>query len=209
MSLGADVGGCPIVAILRGVEPDEVVAHCEALLRGGVRVVEIPLNSPDPLVSVTRAASAMIGRMLVGAGTVLTVKAVEAVGAAGGGFVVSPNVNLEVIRKAINLDLGTFPGFATATEAFAAIDAGARWLKLFPAATYGPGHLKAIKAVLPPDVRVLVVGGVGPGQMAEWRAAGADGFGLGSELYRPGQTPEETLEKAAAAIRVAGAQATI
>ncbi len=196
MTLEQAQAECPLVAILRGVEPEEIVAIGEALHAAGIRAMEIPLNSPRPLDSIARAAGLLAGRMAVGAGTVLTHNEVDAVSAAGGVFTVSPNVDPAVIARAIQLGLTPLPGFATATEAFAAIAAGARTLKLFPAASYGPGHLKALSAVLPKDVRIFPVGGVGPAQMAEWRAAGAAGFGLGSELYRPGQTVDEILEKA-------------
>jgi 2-dehydro-3-deoxyphosphogalactonate aldolase len=194
---------CPLVAILRGVAPDEVIAHTEALFAGGVRAVEIPLNSPMPTESIRRAAAELGARMAVGAGTVLTHAAVDEVSAAGALFVVSPNTDLGVIARTAQLGLSPLPGFATPSEAFAAIGAGARLLKLFPASTYGPGHLKALKAVLPPEVRLYPVGGVGPAHMAAWREAGAAGFGLGSELYRPGQSPEETFEKAKACVAAA------
>jgi 2-dehydro-3-deoxyphosphogalactonate aldolase len=200
MMLEGALEACPLVAILRGVRPPEVVAICEALHEAGLRAVEIPMNSPAPLESVALAARALAGRMTIGAGTVLSAAVVDEVMAAGGLFVVSPNVDPEVIGRANRLGLGALPGFATASEAFTAIAAGARRLKLFPAATYGPGHLKALKAVLPPEVGVFPVGGVGPGQFADWRAAGASGFGLGSELYRPGQGARETLERAAACV---------
>ncbi len=196
MTLEQALGQCPLIAILRGVEPGEIVAIGEALHAAGIRAMEIPLNSPRPLDSIARAAGLLAGRIAVGAGTVLTHEEVDAVSAAGGVFIVSPNVDPAVIARAIQLGLTPLPGFATATEAFAAIAAGARTLKLFPAATYGPSHLKALSAVLPGDVRIFPVGGVGPAQMADWRAAGAAGFGLGSELYRPGQTAAETFEKA-------------
>ena len=200
MTLDQALGLNPLVAILRGVEPGEVVGHCEALFSAGIRAVEIPMNSPDPLGSIALAVAAVGGRMAVGAGTVLTVEAVDGVKAAGGVFMVSPNVDTAVIAHALAAGLDTLPGFATASEAFSALAAGTRRLKLFPAATYGPGHLKALKAVLPKDVGVWAVGGVGPAQMADWQDVGAAGFGLGSELYRAGQTPEDTAAKARAAV---------
>lgn len=138
-----------VVAIIRGVRPDEVLAVGEALHAAGVRVVEVPLNSPEPFDSIKRLAGAFEGRLFVGGGTMLTVEDVEAVAAAGGRLMVSPNVNPAVIRRAVEKGMTPFPGFATATEAFAAIQAGARHLKLFPASTYGLNHLKALKAVLP------------------------------------------------------------
>jgi 2-dehydro-3-deoxyphosphogalactonate aldolase len=181
---------CRLVAILRGVKPAEAVAIGEALFVAGVRAVEVPLNSPDPLQSISALARAFEGRMLVGGGTVLRPTDVEAVAAAGGRLIVSPDTNLTVIDRAVSMGLEAAPGFATASEAFAAVGAGARALKLFPASTYGPAHLKALKAVLPPQVTVLAVGGVGPAAFESWRSAGANGFGLGSELYRAGDTAD-------------------
>ncbi len=189
----------PLVAILRGVRPDEVVAIAESLFAAGLRLVEVPLNSPRPLESIA-ALRQMEGRMVWGAGTVLTSDQVEAVADAGGRMIVSPNTNPAVISRTVELGLESLPGFATATEAFAALAAGARRLKLFPAASYGPDHLKALKAVLPLEADVIPVGGVGPDQMAAWTAAGARGFGLGSDLYRPGMSAGEVGLRATAAI---------
>lgn len=189
----------PLVAILRGVRPEEVLDHAEALLAAGIRIVEVPLNSPLPFDSISRLA-AMADRMVSGAGTVLTVADAERVVVAGGQIIVSPNTDAEVIRCAVALGAVPLPGIATATEAFAALAAGARVLKLFPAATYGPGHLKALGAVLPADAVLVPVGGVGPAQMADWWAAGARGFGLGSDLYKPGMTPAEVQTRAEAAV---------
>ena len=196
MTLDEALAEAPIVAIIRGVRPDEVLAIADALYVGGVRVVEVPLNSPDPLTSIQALAEAYPGRMVCGAGTVLSVEDVESVRAAGGEIVVSPNTRPEVIRRTVELGMESLPGFGTASEAFEGYAAGARRLKLFPAATYGPGHVKQLKAVLPRDSTVLAVGGVGAGDMATWRAAGTDGFGIGGEIYRPGQSAEETLQKA-------------
>ncbi len=196
MNLDAALLECPVVAIVRGVRPDEVLDHAAALYEAGVRGIEAPLNSPNPLESVRLLAEAFGARMVVGAGTVLTVNQVEDVAAAGGRLIVSPNTVPQVIARAVALGLDPAPGFATATEAFAAIAAGARHLKLFPAATYGPGHLRQLKAVLPADVVVWAVGGVGPDNLAEWWTAGARAFGLGGELYRAGQSVAETATKA-------------
>ena len=190
----------PIVAILRGVKPDEVEAVAEALHRAGVRIVEVPLNSPDPLASIAALSRAFAGRLICGAGTVRTTAEVAAVAAAGGQIVVSPHVDPMVIRATLEHGLVPIPGFSTPTEAFSAIAAGARYLKLFPASTFGPGHVSAIGAVLPREVRVIAVGGVGPADMPAWWAAGARGFGLGSDLYRPGRGPEEVFERARAAV---------
>ncbi|MDD3838457.1 MAG: 2-dehydro-3-deoxy-6-phosphogalactonate aldolase [Phenylobacterium sp.] len=197
MRLQEALAECPVVAIVRGITPDEAVAHAEALFAAGVRGIEVPLNSPEPFESIRRLAEAMAGRMAVGAGTVLRPQDVNAVQEAGGTIIVAPNTNVTVIRRALELDLDPAPGFATATEAFAAYEAGARHLKLFPAATYGLVHLRQLSAVLPPDVVVWAVGGVGAETMAEWRAAGAGAFGIGGELFRPGQSVEETAQKAA------------
>jgi 2-dehydro-3-deoxyphosphogalactonate aldolase len=196
MTLDEALAASPVIAILRGVRPDEVVAHGQALFDAGVRAIEVPLNSPDPRVSVAALASALGDSCLCGAGTVLTVAEVEAVEAAGGRLIVSPNIEPAVVERSVALGLASLPGIATATEAFHALDAGARHLKLFPAATYGPAHARQLGAVLPADVTLLAVGGVGPTDMAAWWDAGVRGFGLGSELYRPGQTVAETAARA-------------
>jgi 2-dehydro-3-deoxyphosphogalactonate aldolase len=175
----------PLVAILRGVRPDQVLGIGNLLYESGIRIIEVPLNSPDPFTSI--AALAACGRpdWTIGAGTVLNVDDVHRTKEAGGRLVVSPNSDVEVIRCAVQLGLQVMPGFATATEAFQAIHAGAKHLKLFPAATYGPRHLKALLAVLPHDVHVLPVGGIVASDIATWLAVGAGGFGFGSELFRP------------------------
>jgi 2-dehydro-3-deoxyphosphogalactonate aldolase len=190
----------PLVAIVRGVRPEEVLDVAGALYDGGIRIVEVPLNSPDPLDSIRRLA-AMQGVMVWGAGTVLNVEQVEAVVAAGGTVIVSPNTDAAVIRRSVELGAVPLPGFATATEAFTALAAGARGLKLFPAATYGSGHLKGLAAVLPPEAVLMPVGGVGPDNMAEWWQAGARGFGLGSDLYKPGMSAAQVGGRAEAAVR--------
>jgi 2-dehydro-3-deoxyphosphogalactonate aldolase len=186
----------PLVAILRGVKPEEAVAMAEALYEAGIRIVEVPLNSPDPLASIKAIAEAYGREMVVGAGTVLSIDRVIAVAEAGGRIIVSPDTRPEVIRTALKEGLTPLPGFGTASEAFQAYDAGARWLKLFPAATYGSGHIKALKAVLPADAIILAVGGAGASNLGEWWDAGARGFGLGSDLYKAGQSVSETAEKA-------------
>ena len=203
MTLDGALMDCPVIAILRGIKPDEAVAHVKAIHDAGIRVVEVPLNSPDPLESIARLAVAFGDHMVVGAGTVLTEAQVDAVHAAGGKLIVSPNVDVGVIRRTVALGLWSAPGFATASEAFSAIHAGAQHLKLFPATTYGPGHLKQLQAVLPSDVTVVAVGGVGATNMSEWRMAGAKAFGIGGELYRPGQSVIETSGRAAKVVAAA------
>lgn len=205
MTLDDALAECPVVAIVRGVRPDEALDHAQALFDAGVRGVEVPLNSPDPIDSIRKLAQAFGDRMAVGGGTVLTAERVEAIAAAGGRIVVAPNTSRSVIGRAVALGLDPAPGFATATEAFSALDAGARHLKLFPAATYGPGHLRQLKAVLPSAAMVWAVGGVGPDSMADWWAAGARAFGLGGEIYRAGQAVGETAAKAARVVAAARA----
>lgn len=197
----------PIVAILRGVKPDEVVAVAGALVAAGVRAIEVPLNSPDPLESIRRLCEAYGDVALCGAGTVLTPQAVDEVAAVGGKLIVTPNTDPEVIARAVALGLTVMPGFATPSEAFAAVKAGARALKLFPAGAFGPGHIKAVRDVLPKDVLVYAVGGVGAANIEPWRAAGVAGIGVGGELYRPGYSAQEVSEKAAALVAAWNAQA--
>lgn len=203
MRLAEAIAHSPVVAIVRGVTPAEAVDIAQAVYDGGIRAIEVPLNSPEPLESILLIAEAFEGRMAVGAGTVLTPDKVDAVKEVGGTIIVSPNTDAEVIRRAVELGLDPAPGFATPTEAFVAVEAGAKYLKLFPAVSFGPAHVKQVLAVLPKDVEVWAVGGVGPWSMAEWWAAGARGFGLGGEVYRAGQTPDETREKAKAAYEAA------
>jgi len=189
---------CPLIAILRGVRPDEVEAIGEALFDAGVRIIEVPLNSPDPLDSIARLSARFDGRALIGAGTVLQVGQVEGVRAAGGQLVVSPSTNPQVIAATVAAGMVSCPGYFTPSEAFTALDAGAHALKLFPAEAASPAVVRAQRAVLPNEARVVVVGGIAPGDMAPWLAAGADGFGLGSGVYRPGQTADETRTRAQA-----------
>ncbi|BBD96757.1 2-dehydro-3-deoxy-6-phosphogalactonate aldolase [Sphingobium amiense] len=187
---------CPLVAILRGVAPEEVESVGEALVGAGIGLIEIPLNSPRPLESIERLAGALRGRALVGAGTVLTLGNVRDVAAAGGQIIVSPNSDPAVIGATREAGLISLPGFSTPSEAFAALGAGATALKLFPAEAASPKILGAIRAVLPREVAVLPVGGIEVDSMAPWLAAGASGFGLGSSLYRPGRSAEEVGAKA-------------
>jgi 2-dehydro-3-deoxyphosphogalactonate aldolase len=187
----------PLVAILRGVRPQEIVSIGEALYEAGVRAVEVPLNSPEPFESIALLADAFEGRLISGAGTVLSVSDLYEVMQAGGRIAVAPNTDRDVIRRAIEKNILPMPGIATATEAFAAYHAGARYLKLFPASTYGVEHAAALRAVLPRDAVVFAVGGVKREHMPAWWRAGARGFGIGSEIWRPGQTAEETRARAA------------
>lgn len=182
---------CPLVAILRGVKPDEVEDIGEALVSAGFTLIEVPMNSPDPLDSIARLAKRFEGRAVIGAGTVLREAQVAEVEAAGGTMIISPNANLKVIAASAARGLVSLPGIFTMSEAFAALDTGATALKLFPAEAASPNVLKAMRAVLPKDARVLPVGGIAPDTMAPWRAAGAPGFGLGSALYKPGMTAAE------------------
>jgi 2-dehydro-3-deoxyphosphogalactonate aldolase len=174
-----------VVAILRGVQPARAVETGGVLHDAGIRVIEVPLNSPDPFASIAALVTSFGTDCLIGAGTVLDTESVTRTHAAGGRLVVAPNCDPAVIRKALDLGMQVMPGIATATEAFNAIRAGATQLKLFPAATYGPRHLQALRAVLPATVRLYPVGGVGAADVPAWLAAGADGFGFGSELFRP------------------------
>lgn len=187
---------CPLVAIIRGVTPDEAEAIGDALCEGGIRIIEVPLNSPQPLVSIERLATRLGDRALIGAGTVLAAGQVDEVRSAGGELVVSPNTNLDVIAAGVAAGMVSMPGFFTPSEAFAALPAGAHALKLFPAEGSSPAVVKALRAVIPRDVPLLVVGGVTSQTMRPWLEAGADGFGLGSALYRPGQSAADTIEKA-------------
>lgn len=192
------LGECALVAIIRGVTPDEAADIGEALYAAGIRIIEVPLNSPDPLVSIARLARALGERALVGAGTVLHFDEVTRVHDAGGRLIVSPNTKPEVIEAAAAAAMVSLPGYFTPSEAFRAIDAGAHGLKFFPAEAATPAVVKAQKAVLPNEVPLLVVGGVQPDTMGGWLDAGASGFGLGGGVYKPGQSPEETEAKARA-----------
>jgi 2-dehydro-3-deoxyphosphogalactonate aldolase len=186
---------CPLIAIVRGITPDEAEAIGDAVQQGGIRIIEVPLNSPDPLKSIETLAKRFGDSMLVGAGTVLTVAQVAQVRDAGGRILVSPDTNTDVIAATARAGLVSSPGYFTPSEAFAAIRAGAQSLKLFPAEGASPALLKAHLAVLPSDIPVMAVGGIKPDNMRPWLDAGATGFGLGSGLYKPGQSAAETLEK--------------
>jgi 2-dehydro-3-deoxyphosphogalactonate aldolase len=189
---------CPLIAIIRGVTPGEVEEIGQAIYDGGIRIIEVPLNSPEPLRSIELLARKFGDSMLVGAGTVVAVAEVQRVRDAGGRIIVSPDTNIDIIAATADAGLVSSPGYFTPSEAFAAIRAGAVSLKLFPAEGASAALLKAQLAVLPRDVPVLPVGGIQPDNMRPWLDAGASGFGLGSGLYKPGQSAAETLEKARA-----------
>ena len=199
----AAFAACPLVAILRGLTPAECEGVGDALVDAGFTLLEVPLNSPDPLVSIAAMAQRYAGRAMVGAGTVLTPQAVADVAEAGGELIISPNTDTEVIRASVARGLVSLPGYYTPSEGFAALAAGAHALKLFPADGASPAFLKAQRAVLPKTVRVLAVGGISPDTMAPWRAAGADGFGLGSNLYRAGKSVADVARDAAAFVTAA------
>ena len=176
----------PLVAILRGVRPDEVVTIAEALIANGISRIEVPMNSPDPIESVGRLVKAFGDDAIIGAGTVLDVLTVDAIAGVGGSLIVSPNTDPDVIARTRTHGMESLPGAFTATECFTAIKAGADGLKLFPASELGIGGLKALKAVVPAEVPMFAVGGIGPDDFAIWRPAGIAGVGLGSWLYKPG-----------------------
>lgn len=200
MNFDTAFAACPLVAILRGLTPAEAPAIGDALVAAGFTLLEVPLNSPQPLDSIAILADRLAGRAMVGAGTVLNTGQVRDVIAAGGTLIVSPNTDPAVIGAAAAAGVASLPGYYTASEAFSALAAGATALKLFPADAAPPAMLKAQRAVLPGQVRVLAVGGITPGAMAAWRGAGADGFGLGSHLYKPGKPAEAVAADAAAFI---------
>ncbi|WP_043751877.1 2-dehydro-3-deoxy-6-phosphogalactonate aldolase [Methylobacterium nodulans] len=194
------LGRCPLVAILRGVRPDEVEAVAEVLVAAGIVIIEVPLNSPDPIASVGRLAARFGDRALIGAGTIRRTEEVTAVAEAGGRLLVTPHAAPDLVRAAKARGMVTMPGFFTPAEAFALIDAGADALKLFPAEAGGPATLRALRAVLPGEVPLLPVGGVDAGNLAAWRAAGAAGYGCGSSLYKAGDTPDAVAAKARALV---------
>lgn len=192
MSAGPSPFRLPLVAILRGITPGEARGHLDALLEAGYDAIEVPLNSPDWADSIGQAARDCGERAWIGGGTVLRREQVDRLHGLGARFIVTPNTDLVLIRHAVDAGLQVLAGFATASEAFAALDAGAQMLKLFPATTYGPGHVRALRAVLPAQVPVFAVGGITPGNLRDWLAAGCAGAGIGGDLYRPGQSPGTT-----------------
>jgi 2-dehydro-3-deoxyphosphogalactonate aldolase len=199
----------PLIAILRGITPLEATEIAQALIDAGITQIEVPLNSPSPLKSIEAMASKFSDHADIGAGTVLTVKAVKNVAKAGGRMIVSPNADTDVITATKLAGLQSYPGVMTPTECFAALKAGADGLKIFPASLLGTGGLKAIRAVLPAGTKVFAVGGADHTNFAEWMAASADGFGIGSALYKPGFSASEVGKRAAAMVKAfdaAGAQ---
>jgi 2-dehydro-3-deoxyphosphogalactonate aldolase len=187
----------PVIAILRGVRPDEVVDIGLALVDAGLAIIEVPLNSPEPLLSVERLSAAVPPEVLVGVGTVLSASAVEAAAAAGARLIVAPNTDAAVIGRSLQLNLDVVPGMMTASEAFVACAAGARHLKLFPASSVGTSHVSALADVLPRDCRVWATGGTNAGNLCEWLRAGAAGIGVGGALFRPGASAQEVGVRAA------------
>jgi 2-dehydro-3-deoxyphosphogalactonate aldolase len=201
MTLNEALESCGIIAILRGVTPKEVIAVGDALYQAGIRIVEVPLNSPDPFTSIAQLSKHFGDKMVVGAGTVLSVQDVNHLKETGGTISVSPDCNPETIARAIQLGLDPLPGVFTPTEAFAAIRAGAKHLKLFPAEVASPQTVKAWRAVLPKHVQVHAVGGVTTQNMGEWLACGVSGFGIGSSLYKQGMTITAVSDQATTLVK--------
>lgn len=200
MNLSEALKKLPLVAILRGITPNDAVKIGHVLVKAGFTCIEVPLNSPNALESINLLAKEFSSVAIIGAGTVTNSEQVHEIAEQGGKLIVTPHVNSEIIHTAKMFGLYSIPGFFTASEAFSAINAGADALKLFPAEAASPSVLKALKAVLPNDIPVLPVGGITPGRMAEYHAAGAAGFGLGSALYKPNDSAEEVTKKAQAFI---------
>lgn len=194
----AAFAACPLIAILRGLEPSEAVVVGEALVEAGIRILEVPLNSPDPLLSIARLAAALSGRAIVGAGTVYRVADVDAVADNGGQIIVSPNVNAPVIERTKQLGLVAAPGFLTPTEAALALEAGADLLKIFPGELVSPAAVRAMAAVLPKGIRLVLVGGVTPDTPKLYAGTPVAGYGIGSALFKPGVSAEEVRERARA-----------
>jgi len=201
-------GAPPAIAILRGVKPAEAVPVGAALVEAGVWMIEVPLNSPDPFASIAALQAEFGDHTLIGAGTVLDVAAVDRLAGTGAGLLVAPNIDTRVIARGVALGLDVLPGFFTPSEAFAAVEAGARRLKLFPALSAGPPHLKAVREVLPPDSGIWAVGGVDVTNAREWLDAGAEGVALGGALYRPGLEPAEIRRRAQALVAALNSRET-
>jgi 2-dehydro-3-deoxyphosphogalactonate aldolase len=190
-----------LIAILRGITPAETVGVCEALVAAGITMIEVPLNSPDALTSISHAVKAIGDGALIGAGTVLTPERVQAVAAAGGQFIVSPDTNADVIKETVKLRLKSYPGVFTPSDAFTAIRSGATGLKFFPAEVLGTAGIKAMKAVLPPELPLYAVGGANPDNFADYFKVGCAGFGLGTYIYKPGYTVADIAERAKKAVK--------
>jgi 2-dehydro-3-deoxyphosphogalactonate aldolase len=200
MDLKGYLARCPLIAILRGIRPDEAVAVTTSLELRGLAIVEVPLNSPDPMTSIAALARAFGDRLLIGAGTVMTEAQVGEIAAAGGKLIVTPHADAAVVRAAKRHGLLAVPGIFTPAEAFAMLDAGADALKLFPAEGASPAMLRSMRAVLPFGTMVLPVGGIDASNMGAWRAAGAVGFGIGSAIYKQGDSAETVRAKALALV---------
>lgn len=185
----------PVVAIIRGVQPEEVEEIGTAILEAGIGIIEIPLNSPRPFESIEKLSKALGDRCVTGCGTLINEEDAQRVSDSGGKIAVTPNTNPTVIKRCLELGLTPMPGWATPSEAFTAYQAGARYLKLFPAGTYGSGHIKAVRAVLPNETKILAVGGVGAHNAVEWLNAGVNGFGIGSEIYKAGRSATEVYQR--------------
>ena len=198
MDLIAHLAANPLVAILRGIQPHEAVAVADALLAAGIGVIEVPLNSPDPFDSIARLVRHCGHRALIGAGTVMRTADIDRLAATGARLMVTPHADPALVRAAKAAGLQAAPGFLTPAEAFALLDAGADALKLFPAEAASPAVLKSLRAVLPAGTAVLPVGGMDAASIPAWRNAGAAGFGIGSALYKPGDTPDQVAAKARA-----------
>ena len=204
MDLKAWLARCNLIAILRGVRPDEAEPIAAALEAAGIAIVEVPLNSPEPIESIRRLSARFGDQLLIGAGTVMTPAQVEAIADAGGRLIVTPHADAAVVRAATGKGMLSCPGFFTPTEAFAMLAAGADALKLFPAEAASPAVLRGIRAVLPPGTMVLPVGGIDAGNMRPWLEAGAAGFGIGSSIYRAGDSAsvvQQRAERLVAALR--------
>jgi 2-dehydro-3-deoxyphosphogalactonate aldolase len=190
-----------IIAILRGIAPDDAKAIGEALIETGITTIEIPLNSPRPLESIALLAKAFGSVATIGAGTVLSVQHVRDVASAGGRIIVSPSFDAEVVQETKSLNMASWPGVLSPTECFSALKAGADGLKIFPCSVLGPSGVKAIRAVLPPETSVYAVGGAGPANFADWIAAGVNGFGVGTALYQPGHSVAQVRQAAVDIVR--------
>jgi 2-dehydro-3-deoxyphosphogalactonate aldolase len=190
-----------IIAILRGIAPDDAKAIGEVLIETGITTIEIPLNSPRPLESIALLAKAFGSVATIGAGTVLSVQDVREIASAGGRIIVSPSFDAEVVQETKSLNMASWPGVLSPTECFAALKAGADGLKIFPCSVLGPSGVKAIRAVLPPETSVYAVGGAGPANFADWIAAGVNGFGIGTALYQPGHSVAQVRQAAVDIVR--------